>query len=212
MVTDAYELRHGQSDQRRVGYKLYRTADQSLFEGAGLWPVDTQRAVNILRGTGKRKARPDGRLLLVSIPVAISENKLTASLGPRSVRRLQQRGHTIDLLITILSVVTKDLPISPRFTPYDFLSRCKFSNLILVNQMVELYLLTLSRFPLRKKKHKSYLVRIELTTSAIAGVQVTCYTTRATIGGRNLFIWRISEGAGVGYPPRDFPEFAKSHE
>ena len=26
----------------------------------------------------------------------------------------------MDLIITILSVVTKDLPISPRFTPYDF--------------------------------------------------------------------------------------------
>ena len=35
----------------------------------------------------------------------------------------------MDLIITILPVVSKDLPISPRFTPYDFLSRCKFSNL-----------------------------------------------------------------------------------
>ena len=35
----------------------------------------------------------------------------------------------MDLIITILPVVTKDLPISPLFTPYDFLSRCKFSTL-----------------------------------------------------------------------------------
>ena len=35
----------------------------------------------------------------------------------------------MDLILTILPVVTKDLPISPRFTPYDFLSRCKFNNL-----------------------------------------------------------------------------------
>ena len=35
----------------------------------------------------------------------------------------------MDLIITILPVVTKDLPISPRFTPYNFLSRCKFSTL-----------------------------------------------------------------------------------
>ena len=34
----------------------------------------------------------------------------------------------MDLIITILPVVSKDLPISPRFMPYDFLSRCKFSN------------------------------------------------------------------------------------
>ena len=39
-----------------------------------------------------------------------------------------------ELIITILPVVPKDLPISPRFTPYDFLSRCKFGTLQLVNQ------------------------------------------------------------------------------
>ena len=37
--------------------------------------------------------------------------------------------------------VTTDLPISPRFTPYDFLSRCKFSDLITRQPMVE-FLLT----------------------------------------------------------------------
>ena len=30
----------------------------------------------------------------------------------------------MDLMITNLPVATEDLPISPRFTPYDFLSRC----------------------------------------------------------------------------------------
>ena len=58
-------------------------------------------------------------------------------------------------LITILPVVTKDLPISPRFTPYNFLSRCKFSTLTIRQPMVEFYLLTFPRFPLRKKEHKS---------------------------------------------------------
>ena len=61
----------------------------------------------------------------------------------------------MDLIITILPVVTKDIPISPRFTPYDFLSRCKFSTLTTRQPMVEFYLLTFPRFPLRKK-HKSY--------------------------------------------------------
>ena len=45
----------------------------------------------------------------------------------------------MDLIITILPVVTKDLPISPAFTPYDFLSRCKFSTLTTRQPMVELY-------------------------------------------------------------------------
>ena len=62
----------------------------------------------------------------------------------------------MDLIITILPVVTKDLPISPRFTPYDFLSRCKFSTLTARQPMVEFYLLAFPRFPLRKKEHKSY--------------------------------------------------------
>ena len=60
----------------------------------------------------------------------------------------------MDLIITILPVVTKDLPISPRFMPYNFLSRCKFT-LTTRQPMVEFYLLTFPRFPLRKKEHKS---------------------------------------------------------
>ena len=37
-----------------------------------------------------------------------------------------------------------------------FLSRCKFSTLTTRQPMVEFYLLTFPRFPLRKKQHKSY--------------------------------------------------------
>ena len=37
-----------------------------------------------------------------------------------------------------------------------FLSRCKFSTLTSRQPMVEFYLLTFPRFPLRKKEHKSY--------------------------------------------------------
>ena len=62
----------------------------------------------------------------------------------------------MDLIITILPVVTKNLPISPRFTPYDFLSRYKFSTLTTRQQMVEFYLLAFPSFPLRKNEHKSY--------------------------------------------------------
>ena len=50
----------------------------------------------------------------------------------------------------------KESSISPRFTPYNFLSRCKFSTLTTRQPMVEFYLLTFPRFPLRKKEHKSY--------------------------------------------------------
>ena len=84
----------------------------------------------------------------------------------------------MDFIITILPVVTKDLPISPRFTPYSFLSRCKFSTLTTRQPMVEFYLLTFPRFPLRKNTNPT-LTRIELTTSVLADVQLTYYTTRA---------------------------------
>ena len=38
----------------------------------------------------------------------------------------------------------------------NFLSRCKFSTLTTRQPMVEFYVLTFPRFPLRKKEHKSY--------------------------------------------------------
>ena len=75
----------------------------------------------------------------------------------------------MDLIITILPVVSKDLPISPRFTPYGFLSRCKFSTLITRQPMVEFYLFTFPRFPLRKKEHKSYHRTHDFRTSRCAG-------------------------------------------
>ena len=78
----------------------------------------------------------------------------------------------MDLIITILPVVTKDLPISPRFTPYIFLSQCKFSTVTTRQLMVELYLLTFPRFPLRKKEHKSYFSKNpthDFRTSRCAG-------------------------------------------
>ena len=80
----------------------------------------------------------------------------------------------MDLIITILPVVTKDLylSISPRFTPYDFLSRCKFSTQLVSQPMIEIYLLTFPRFPLRKKEAKSYFGQnrnFDFRTSRCAG-------------------------------------------
>ena len=62
-----------------------------------------------------------------------------------------------DVAVLLVPVVTKDLliSISPRFTPYGFLSRCKFSTLTTRQPVVEFYSLTFPRFPLRNKEHKS---------------------------------------------------------
>ena len=53
-----------------------------------------------------------------------------------------------------------------------FLSRCKFSTLTTRQSMVEFYLLTFPRFPLRKKEHKSYFSKNrthDFRTSRCAG-------------------------------------------
>ena len=44
---------------------------RASFEGAGLWPVDMERAINRLQGTGKRKARPHDRPPLADLPITI---------------------------------------------------------------------------------------------------------------------------------------------
>ena len=56
--------------------------------------------------------------------------------------------------VAVLPFVTEDLPISPRFTPYECLSRCKFSTLSTRQPIVEVLLthvLTLSATDTRMK-------------------------------------------------------------
>ena len=63
--------------------------------------------------------------------------------------------------------------LSPVHALQFFLSRCKFSTLTTRQPMVEFYLLTFPRFPLRKKEHKSYFGKNRThdfrTTSRCAG-------------------------------------------
>ena len=66
----------------------------------------------------------------------------------------------------------KDLPISPRFTPYNFY-RDASSLLQLVNQWSNFTYSRSHAFRYERKNTNPTLVRIELTTSALAGVQVT---------------------------------------
>ena len=76
----------------------------------------------------------------------------TTQSGVRKLRTkdpfAQAVAPTTDVNVAILPVVTEDLPISPWFTPYDFLSRCKFSTLTTRQPMAmdELYSLAYSLF------------------------------------------------------------------
>lgn len=67
------------------------TAEQikASFMGAGLWPVDMQRALHRLKGTGKRTTQPDNCPPLAHMPVTISEDDLKKLLASRTQWRLR---------------------------------------------------------------------------------------------------------------------------
>ena len=75
--------------------------------------------------------------------------------------------------LPIPRVVSRDLPISPRFTPTTFYRDCRFSTATPRQPMVELFVLASSRCPLRKSEENSLLLSLELTNSALVGVRCT---------------------------------------
>ena len=79
----------------------------------------------------------------------------------------------MDLIINILPVVTKDLPISPGSRLIIFYRDASSALLQLVNQWLNFTDSRSHAFRYERKNTNSTLVRIELTTSALAGVQVT---------------------------------------
>ena len=62
----------------------------------------------------------------------------------------------MDLIVTILAAVTKDLPISPRSTPYNFYRDASSALLQLVNQWLNFTYSRSHAFRYEKKEHKSY--------------------------------------------------------
>ena len=109
-------------------------------------------------------------------------------------------GPDVAILLMLVLMITKDLPSSPRSPPHEFLSRCKFSTLTNRQPMVmiEFYLRSHAfrngrkntnsgdknrTHDFRTSRCTGYLLdhsgkeilvtRIELTTYALAGVQVT---------------------------------------
>ena len=96
-------------------------------------------------------------------PLLLTSGRLRPSSGVFA--RLKKKSHFWPMVLNVLGyqfhllcnvvillmpvVITKDLPISPRFSPHKLLSRCKFSTLTTRQPvtMVEFDLTTLSRFP-----------------------------------------------------------------
>ena len=80
----------------------------------------------------------------------------------------------MDLIITILPVVTKDLPISPCSRLTIFYRDASSALLQLVTQWLNFTYSRSHAFRYERKNTNPTLVRIGLTTSALAGVQVNC--------------------------------------
>ena len=89
------------------------------------------------------------------LPLLVWASTCNSYLRSTIYRNILYPVHLLQLCkvnIAILPVVAKDLPVSPRFLHYEYLSRwCKFSSLTVRQLMVEFYsvLITFSRFPLR---------------------------------------------------------------
>ena len=82
----------------------------------------------------------------------------------------------MDLIITILPVVTKDIfPSLPGSRLTIFYRDASSALLPLVNQWLNFTYSRSHAFRYERKNTNPTLVRIELTTSALAGVQVTFY-------------------------------------
>ena len=87
----------------------------------------------------------------------------------------------MDLIITILPVVTKRIfPSLPGSRLTIFYRDASSALLQLVNQWLNFTYSRSHAFRYERKNTNPTLVRIELTTSALAGVQVNYKTTRAT--------------------------------
>ena len=92
----------------------------------------------------------------LQFPYVLDRNRfIRVNVSPVTPFLLSYGKNIVDMHNFSVSV-TKNLPTSPRFRSYGFLSRCKFSTLTTRRPMVEFYLLTFPRFPLRKKEHKPY--------------------------------------------------------
>ena len=78
------------------------------------------------------------------------------------------------LNVATLPVITKDPPISLRLTPYVFFNRDASSAILqVVNQWLDFTYSRSHAFRYGKNNINYALTRIEFTTSALAGVQVT---------------------------------------
>ena len=74
--------------------------------------------------------------------------------------------------VALLPVVTNDLPVFPRFTPYEFLSRFKFITGTTRPPIVNFTYSRSNAFRYVRQNINPNLTRNEITTSTLEGVQV----------------------------------------
>ncbi|CAB1105698.1 unnamed protein product [Ectocarpus sp. CCAP 1310/34] len=69
--------------------------NKSSFAGAGLWPVNKERALGRLKGTAKKKERRDERPPLQDVPIAALNEQLEKDIGEGVLKVLRGQGHTV---------------------------------------------------------------------------------------------------------------------
>ena len=138
------------------------------------WP--TVSTLNVAVDSGIPFARK--HMISVLASDTVRPNTFRLCEGPQHYNRPLETFFSFNLTysrwtsscITILPV---DLPLSPRFTPYDFFRDASSALLQLVNQCLNFAYSRSHAFRHERKNTNLTLVRIELTTSALAGVHVT---------------------------------------
>ena len=101
-----------------------------------------------------RNPAPASLPCVTGVPASATSPQSTFTFFFLSFFNLTYSRWTSSLLSCLWSLRIFPSLIGSRLTT--FLSRCKFSTLTTRQPMVEFYLLTFPRFPLRKKEHKSY--------------------------------------------------------
>ena len=160
--------------------------------------ADMDRATNRLHRTEKRKARPSDRPPLVDIPLAITEEELSYSLGPRAGMKLQRAGHTI-VGVGIETVLFDDFPKAQEGVTRPAISRSAqgvtAGGLITCEEV-----LSENRADEERKEEESATVRA--VNQAAKDAAATARALQGTDGGRGRGVGRGKErgrgGSGVG--------------
>ena len=171
------------------------------------------RAINRLHRTGKRKARPSDRPPLVDIPLlAITEEELSYSLGPRAGMKLQRTSSTIGggrgcnkfvpVLVGNRTEIAHTGDIFDQPPGQMWWIRGEFADHVGEHVVLSPEGSVLVTSPGTKSSYP----RPPQSLNSSAGRPYYCWR-----GDRDSSLRRFPEGTGGGDAPRNFPERSRSN-